>query len=203
LLLIPTLSMLIIHSITTVHKVSVEAGKSISIPCLYESQYINHVKYLCEGYYWTSCSDAVKTNKPDPSGKYLISDDKKQNIFTVTINELTDKDTDYWCVVEIDNGPDHGQYFQLLVISGKCLFSCTFQIVYYFLQKNKQHVGFSQRLNVLLFVIHSLDMKSELPMNFFIEQFLKSVHFFLLFYLKALPVSMSIIRGLQDILEKT
>uniref|UniRef100_A0A668RLE0 Immunoglobulin subtype domain-containing protein n=1 Tax=Oreochromis aureus TaxID=47969 RepID=A0A668RLE0_OREAU len=152
--------------------ISVKAGKSISIPCLYGSQYINHVKYLCEGYLWESCSDAVKTNKPDPSGKYLISDDKKQKIFTVTINELTVKNTDYWCAVEIDNGPDHGQYFQLLLISGKCLFSCTSQIVYYFLQKKiKQHVNFSQRLNVLLFVIHSLDMKSEIPMNFLLSTF--------------------------------
>ncbi|CAI5654319.1 unnamed protein product [Oreochromis niloticus] len=107
-----------VHSITTVSKVSVKAGKSISIPCLYESQYKNHVKYLCEGYYWTYCSDAVKTNKPDPSGKYLISDDKKQNIFTITINKLTVKNTYYWCAVEINNGPDHGQYFQLSVISG-------------------------------------------------------------------------------------
>uniref|UniRef100_A0A3P9DRD8 Immunoglobulin domain-containing protein n=1 Tax=Maylandia zebra TaxID=106582 RepID=A0A3P9DRD8_9CICH len=107
-----------IHSITTVSKVSVEAGKPISIPCLYESQYIDHVKYLCEGHTWRSCSYAVKTNTADPSGKYLISDDKIQKIFTVTINELTDKNTDYWCVVEIDNGKDYGQYFRLLVISG-------------------------------------------------------------------------------------
>uniref|UniRef100_A0A3B4FXY2 Immunoglobulin subtype domain-containing protein n=1 Tax=Pundamilia nyererei TaxID=303518 RepID=A0A3B4FXY2_9CICH len=117
-----------VHSITTVSKVSVEAGKPISIPCLYESQYIDHVKYLCKGHIWGSCRYAVKTNTPDPSGKYLISDDKIQKIFTVTINELTDKNTDYWCVVEIDNEKDYGQYFQLLVISGKCLFSCTFQI---------------------------------------------------------------------------
>ncbi|XP_042073982.1 uncharacterized protein LOC121814050, partial [Haplochromis burtoni] len=107
-----------VHSITTVSKVSVEAGKSISIPCLYESQYIDHVKYLCKGHTWGYCRYAVKTNKPDPSGKYLISDDKIQKIFTVTINELTDKNTKYWCVVEIDNGKDYGQYFQLLVISG-------------------------------------------------------------------------------------
>ncbi|XP_063347885.1 polymeric immunoglobulin receptor-like isoform X2 [Pelmatolapia mariae] len=107
-----------LHSITTVSKVSVEAGKSISIPCLYESQYINHVKYLCEGYYWSSCSYAVKTNKPDPSGKYLISDDKKIKIFTVTINQLTNENTDYWCVVEINDGQDYPQYFQLSVTRG-------------------------------------------------------------------------------------
>uniref|UniRef100_I3IUX3 Ig-like domain-containing protein n=1 Tax=Oreochromis niloticus TaxID=8128 RepID=I3IUX3_ORENI len=106
-----------VHSITTVSKVSVEAGKSISIPCLYGSKYQNHVKYLCEGQTWDSCRYAVKTNEADPSGKYLISDEKKQNIFTVTINELTDKNTDYWCVVEINNGPDYKKYFQLSVIS--------------------------------------------------------------------------------------
>ncbi|XP_063348272.1 uncharacterized protein LOC134640405 [Pelmatolapia mariae] len=107
-----------LHSITTVSKVSVEAGKSISIPCLYESQYINHVKYLCEGYYWSSCSYAVKTNKADPSGKYSISDDKKLKIFTVTINQLTNENTDYRCVVEINNGQDYRQYFQLSVTRG-------------------------------------------------------------------------------------
>ncbi|XP_025753364.1 polymeric immunoglobulin receptor-like isoform X2 [Oreochromis niloticus] len=107
-----------VHSITTVSKVSVKAGKSISIPCLYESQYKNHVKYLCEGYYWMSCSYAVKTNKPDPSGKYLISDNKKLKIFTVTINQLAHKNTDYWCAVEINGEVDDGQYFQLLVSSG-------------------------------------------------------------------------------------
>ncbi|XP_065327969.1 polymeric immunoglobulin receptor-like [Pelmatolapia mariae] len=107
-----------VHSITTVSKVSVEAGKSISIPCLYESKYIDHVKYLCEGHIWSSCSYAVKTNKPDPSGKYSISDDKKEQIFTVTIKNLTYQNTDYWCVVEINNGPDCGQYFQLSVTSG-------------------------------------------------------------------------------------
>ncbi|CAI5654321.1 unnamed protein product [Oreochromis niloticus] len=107
-----------VHSITTVSKVSVKAGKSISIPCLYESQYINNVKYLCEGYYWTYCRYAVKTNKADPSGKYSISDDKKFKIFTVTINQLTNENTDYWCVVEINKGEDYKQYFQLSVTRG-------------------------------------------------------------------------------------
>lgn len=107
-----------VHSITTVSKVSVTAGKSVSIPCLYDSRYMNHVKYLCKGYYWNSCSFAVKTNEPDRSGKYSISDDQKQQIFIVTINQLENKNTDYWCVVEIDRGPDHGESFQLSVTSG-------------------------------------------------------------------------------------
>uniref|UniRef100_A0A8C4NJ76 Immunoglobulin domain-containing protein n=1 Tax=Dicentrarchus labrax TaxID=13489 RepID=A0A8C4NJ76_DICLA len=112
-------------------EVSVKAGDSITIPCLYESKYINHVKFLCKGYYWTSCSYAVKTNKPS-SGKFLISDDKSQRIFTVTINDLTDQDTDYWCAVEIDGVPDVREYFHLSVTRGKRDLKaslCTFQIL--------------------------------------------------------------------------
>uniref|UniRef100_A0A3B4FFD7 Immunoglobulin domain-containing protein n=1 Tax=Pundamilia nyererei TaxID=303518 RepID=A0A3B4FFD7_9CICH len=96
-----------VHSITTVSKVSVKTGKSISIPCLYESQYKYHV------------NDVLKTNTADPSGKYSISDDKKQFFFTVTINNLTNENTDYWCMVEINNGPDYGEHFQLSVTSGE------------------------------------------------------------------------------------
>uniref|UniRef100_A0A3P8PX57 Immunoglobulin V-set domain-containing protein n=1 Tax=Astatotilapia calliptera TaxID=8154 RepID=A0A3P8PX57_ASTCA len=101
--------------------ISVKAGKSISIPCFYHYQYRDHVKYLCKGYFWRSCKYAVKTNEADPSGKYLISDDKKEQIFTVTINHLTNQNTDYWCGLK-NTALDNGVYFQLLVTNGKCLF---------------------------------------------------------------------------------
>ncbi|XP_078129833.1 polymeric immunoglobulin receptor-like isoform X2 [Sander vitreus] len=103
-----------IHSITTVSEVSVKAGSSISIPCLYGLQYINHVKYLCKGYYWHSCSYIVKTNQQN-SGKFSISDDNTRRIFTVTINDLADEDTHYWCAVEINGGADVKEYFHLSV----------------------------------------------------------------------------------------
>uniref|UniRef100_A0A3B4YSC7 Immunoglobulin domain-containing protein n=1 Tax=Seriola lalandi dorsalis TaxID=1841481 RepID=A0A3B4YSC7_SERLL len=104
-----------IHSVNTVSKVSVMAGDSITIPCLYGSQYMNNVKYLCKGYYWSSCSYAVKTNQPHSSGKFSISDDKNQRIFTVTIKDLMNTDTDYWCNVEINGRVDVGQYFHLSI----------------------------------------------------------------------------------------
>ncbi|KAG7512711.1 polymeric immunoglobulin receptor-like [Solea senegalensis] len=104
--------------IYSISKVSVKAGDSITIPCPYQSRYTNRVKYLCKGYFWESCSFAVKTNKPDRSGKFSISDDKNEGIFTVTIKSLTATDTDYWCNVEINHGADHGEYFQL-VVTGK------------------------------------------------------------------------------------
>ncbi|XP_071336538.1 CMRF35-like molecule 1 isoform X5 [Trachinotus anak] len=79
---------------------------------------MNNVKYLCKGYYCHSCSYAVKTNQRDSSGKFSISDDKNQRIFTVTIKDLTNKDTDYWCIVEINGGEDAGEYFHLSVTRG-------------------------------------------------------------------------------------
>uniref|UniRef100_A0A3Q2PMK7 Immunoglobulin domain-containing protein n=1 Tax=Fundulus heteroclitus TaxID=8078 RepID=A0A3Q2PMK7_FUNHE len=73
-----------------------KAGASVSIPCLYDSQYRNHVKYLCEGYYWDSCSKAINTSSQHGSGKYSIFDDKNQTIFSVTIKHLRVENTHYW-----------------------------------------------------------------------------------------------------------
>ncbi|XP_056292209.1 polymeric immunoglobulin receptor-like [Pseudoliparis swirei] len=107
-----------ILSITTVSKVSVKTGDSISIPCLYGSTNVNRVKYLCKGDYWSSCNYAVKTNQKN-SRKFSISDDKIQRIFTVTVKDLMDKDTGYyWCAVEINQGSDVKEYFHLSVTKG-------------------------------------------------------------------------------------
>nr|XP_046257420.1 uncharacterized protein LOC124065760 isoform X2 [Scatophagus argus]XP_046257422.1 uncharacterized protein LOC124065760 isoform X2 [Scatophagus argus]XP_046257423.1 uncharacterized protein LOC124065760 isoform X2 [Scatophagus argus] len=106
-----------IRSITTVSEVSVKAGYSVSIPCLYDSQYRDNVKYLCKGYYFNSCSYAIRTNQPN-SRKFSISDDKTQRIFTVTIKDLTYQDSDYWCAVEINDGKDVRKYFHLSVTRG-------------------------------------------------------------------------------------
>uniref|UniRef100_A0A3B4YUA4 Immunoglobulin domain-containing protein n=1 Tax=Seriola lalandi dorsalis TaxID=1841481 RepID=A0A3B4YUA4_SERLL len=109
------LSVGLAYKISSLVVLSVKAGDSITIPCLYGSKYMNNMKYLCKGYYWSSCSYAVKTNQPHSSGKFSISDDKNQRIFTVTIKDLTNTDTDYWCVVEINGGADYRQYFPLSV----------------------------------------------------------------------------------------
>ncbi|KAK9541475.1 hypothetical protein VZT92_001514 [Zoarces viviparus] len=107
-----------IHSITTVSRVSVKAGGSISIPCLYDSRYVNHVKYLCKGSTWRHCTFAVRTDQSN-SKKFSIADDKTQRTFTVTVNDLRDKDTDhYWCAVEIDSWGDVGEDFHLSVTRG-------------------------------------------------------------------------------------
>uniref|UniRef100_A0A3P8SRI2 Immunoglobulin domain-containing protein n=1 Tax=Amphiprion percula TaxID=161767 RepID=A0A3P8SRI2_AMPPE len=107
--------------VTTVSEVSVKTGDSVTIPCLYDREYINHVKGLCEGYYWNQCSFAVKTNQPDRSGRFSISDDKNQRIFTVTMKRPTNRNTDYWCAVE-KSGSDIRHYFHLSVTSTPSLY---------------------------------------------------------------------------------
>ncbi|XP_029690619.1 polymeric immunoglobulin receptor-like [Takifugu rubripes] len=103
-----------VYSVTTVTRVSVKAGDSVSIPCLYHPKYTSHVKYLCQGYSFISCSCAVKTNQQS-SGRFLISDDREKKVFTVTIKDVREGDTDFWCVVEINEGSDDGTYFQVSV----------------------------------------------------------------------------------------
>ncbi|XP_067375015.1 polymeric immunoglobulin receptor-like isoform X2 [Channa argus] len=108
-----------VHNVIVVSDVSVKAGGSITIPCLYPLQYRNHVKYLCEGKYFLPCKIVVKTNQEKSSSeKFSIYDDMDQSTFTVTIKDLTDKDTHYWCAVEIKNKLDVRQYFQLSVTTG-------------------------------------------------------------------------------------
>eukprot|EP00066_Takifugu_rubripes_P012306 XP_011601572.1 PREDICTED: polymeric immunoglobulin receptor-like [Takifugu rubripes] len=103
-----------VYSVTTVTKVSVKAGDSVSIPCLYHPKYTSHVKCLCQGYYYEFCSYAVKTNWQS-SGRFLISDDREKKVFTVTIKDVREGDTDFWCIVDINRGRDVGTYFQMSV----------------------------------------------------------------------------------------
>lgn len=53
------------------------------------------------------------------SGRFSISDDTNQGIFTVTINKLTDEDTQshYWCAVKIRRSLDVKKELQLSVTS--------------------------------------------------------------------------------------
>uniref|UniRef100_A0A3B4ZWF7 Immunoglobulin domain-containing protein n=1 Tax=Stegastes partitus TaxID=144197 RepID=A0A3B4ZWF7_9TELE len=103
--------------ITTVSDVPVKAGESVSIPCLYEAQYRDDVKYLCKGYRWAFCKTVIRTDQEPCSGRFCISDDKEQRIFTVTIKNITDEDSYFWCAVEI-SGPDVKKYFQLSLTTG-------------------------------------------------------------------------------------
>ncbi|XP_014887919.1 uncharacterized protein LOC106947441 isoform X1 [Poecilia latipinna] len=117
------------ESVKTINKVSVKAGASVSILCSYDRKYKNHVKYLCKGYVWSSCTYEIRTDSRREAGKYSISEDKSQRIFTVTIKQLTADDTYYWCAVENNNEADIGQRFLLSVTTGTPILSVADQNV--------------------------------------------------------------------------
>ncbi|KAJ3610023.1 hypothetical protein NHX12_022117 [Muraenolepis orangiensis] len=48
----------------------------------------------------------------------VVSDRGPPLLFTVTITSQQEGEQHYWCAVEINNGADQGQYFQLLVSKG-------------------------------------------------------------------------------------
>uniref|UniRef100_A0A674A276 Immunoglobulin domain-containing protein n=1 Tax=Salmo trutta TaxID=8032 RepID=A0A674A276_SALTR len=90
--------------VSTGRHVSVQTGGSITFPCSYDLNHINHVKYWCKGLRWDACSYVVRTDHPKSSGKTSISDDINKRIFTVTMTDLTSWDYGnyrytgwYWC----------------------------------------------------------------------------------------------------------
>ncbi|XP_045075433.1 CMRF35-like molecule 3 isoform X2 [Coregonus clupeaformis] len=108
---------LILYRVSAVRYVSVQTGGSITIPCSYDLNHINHVKYWCKGLLWHGCSYVVRTDHPKISGKASISDDINKRIFTMTMTNLKSRDSEnYRCVVEINGGPDiRIQWFYLSV----------------------------------------------------------------------------------------
>uniref|UniRef100_A0AAZ3REX8 Ig-like domain-containing protein n=1 Tax=Oncorhynchus tshawytscha TaxID=74940 RepID=A0AAZ3REX8_ONCTS len=109
-----------LHPCKYLRHVSVQTGGSITFPCHYDLNHINHVKYWCKGLGWEVCSYVVRTDHPKSSGKTSISDDINKRIFTVTMTDLTSWDYgNYRCVVEINGGTDIMiQWFYLSVTPG-------------------------------------------------------------------------------------
>ncbi|XP_029608128.1 CMRF35-like molecule 3 isoform X2 [Salmo trutta] len=112
-----SLLLLIFYRVSAGRHVSVQTGGSITFPCSYDLNHINHVKYWCKGLRWDACSYVVRTDHPKSSGKTSISDDINKRIFTVTMTDLTSWDYgNYRCVVEINGGTDiRIQWFYLSV----------------------------------------------------------------------------------------
>ncbi|XP_040910240.1 polymeric immunoglobulin receptor [Toxotes jaculatrix] len=113
-LFILTLSLLpwipaILCGVTTVEEFAVLEGRSLQIPCHYEPQYATYVKYWCQGRTREFCSSLARTDNPGPvnptEDKVIISDDRAQLVFTVTMNNLKEEDSGwYLCGVEIGTG---------------------------------------------------------------------------------------------------
>ncbi|XP_036373681.1 CMRF35-like molecule 3 [Megalops cyprinoides] len=103
----------------TVSRLSVQMGGSVTIPCLYDQEYIYHVKYWCSGGDWNICKTLVRTDSPRIAGDVLIIDSPAQKVFTVTMRNLQEGDSGYyWCGVDIRGGADYGAYLYLTITRG-------------------------------------------------------------------------------------
>ncbi|XP_023646336.2 polymeric immunoglobulin receptor-like [Paramormyrops kingsleyae] len=105
-------------SVSSVGRVSVQSGGSVTIPCSYDGRYKTHVKYWCRGSGWSSCTYIVRSDSPQKD-EVSISDDPDQSVFTVTMNNLTAGDSgSYLCGVEISRGSAVGTRIYLSVTEG-------------------------------------------------------------------------------------
>lgn len=112
-----------VYNMNEVGNISVKAGASVSVPCLYDSKYRQKYKYLCEGKSWSSCSSAKRRHTPENIQEYSASDTNSQTIFTVNITAQTGGNTHYWCAVKVDDTSDVGHLVLLSVTKGKCLYA--------------------------------------------------------------------------------
>ncbi|XP_063076258.1 polymeric immunoglobulin receptor [Engraulis encrasicolus] len=96
--------------VVTPGDLAVLEGRSVTIPCHYDPQYLNHNKYFCQGRMRDFCSTlarshdtaATESEGEGEASKVSIFDDPTQLVFTVTMTELTEKDSGYyWCGVEV------------------------------------------------------------------------------------------------------
>ncbi|XP_048866801.1 polymeric immunoglobulin receptor-like [Brienomyrus brachyistius] len=105
-------------SVYTLTKVSVQIGESVTIPCFYGDGYKTHLKSWCRGIAWSACTPIVYTDSPQEA-KVSVRDDPDQQVFTVTFNNLTAGDSDwYWCKAEISEGSVAGIQAYLSVTDG-------------------------------------------------------------------------------------
>uniref|UniRef100_A0A3B3RGH0 Ig-like domain-containing protein n=1 Tax=Paramormyrops kingsleyae TaxID=1676925 RepID=A0A3B3RGH0_9TELE len=106
--------------VSTLNTVSVQSGGSVTIPCFYDNIYEEHEKYWCRGSDWSSCTPIVHTDSTNITGEVSIRDYPDQQVFNVTMNNLTAGNSGYyWCGVEISRGSAVGTRVYLSVTEGK------------------------------------------------------------------------------------
>ncbi len=97
------------------------SGGGVIITCKHDEGYTAYIKYFCRGQ-WSGCTDQIKTeekNKWVDSGRFSLYDDTTAAVFTVTIRDLSERDSDtYWCGTE-RTGKDLYTEVNLKVLTGE------------------------------------------------------------------------------------
>ncbi|XP_072513366.1 polymeric immunoglobulin receptor-like isoform X4 [Salminus brasiliensis] len=87
-------------------------GGSVNISCKYPQSSSSKPKFLCRRVGSADCNykASVKENRRwIKEGKFSLYDDRAQQTFTVSIDNLTNEDSgEYWCGAESDRKSDHG-----------------------------------------------------------------------------------------------
>ncbi|XP_048054323.1 CMRF35-like molecule 5 [Megalobrama amblycephala] len=121
--IILTFTLLMIPGVVSSISVTGYSGGGVTITCKYDRGYTANKKYFCKGQ-WSDCKDQIKTDekyKWDPSGRFSLYDDKRSAVFTVTIRDLSEEDSDtYWCGTDIYAKIDSYTEVNLKVIRDDC-----------------------------------------------------------------------------------
>ncbi|RXN23322.1 polymeric immunoglobulin receptor-like protein [Labeo rohita] len=79
------------------------SGGGVNITCKYNKTFTATAKYFCRGQ-WSECTDQIRTEKKNKwvhSGRFSLYDDTRAAVFTVTIRDLSERDSGtYYCGVE-------------------------------------------------------------------------------------------------------
>ncbi|XP_056311161.1 polymeric immunoglobulin receptor-like isoform X1 [Danio aesculapii] len=116
-----TFSLLMIPGVLSSISVTGYSGGGAMITCKYDKGYETNAKYFCKGE-WSECTDKIKTGTKDTwfkSGRFSLYDDTTAAVFTVTIRDLTEQDSDiYYCGTDIYAKVDSATEVNLKVITG-------------------------------------------------------------------------------------
>uniref|UniRef100_A0A9J7WYA0 Immunoglobulin domain-containing protein n=1 Tax=Cyprinus carpio carpio TaxID=630221 RepID=A0A9J7WYA0_CYPCA len=117
-----TFTLLMIPGVLSSIRVTGYSGGGVSITCRYDRGYTDNKKYFCKGQ-WSECTDRIRTNtknKQVDSGRFSLYDDTRAAVFTVTIRDLREQDSDiYYCGTDIYAKVDSYTEVNLKVVTGQ------------------------------------------------------------------------------------
>ncbi|KAF3817295.1 hypothetical protein GH733_011695 [Mirounga leonina] len=93
-------------------------GGSVSVQCHYTAEWETYEKWWCRGADWLSCQILAQTNGSEQvmkTDRVSIRDNQSHCLFTVTMEDVRQDDTDtYWCGIS-KHGPDLGTSIKVTI----------------------------------------------------------------------------------------
>ncbi|CAM4450879.1 unnamed protein product [Leuciscus chuanchicus] len=117
-----TFTLLMIPGVVSSMSVTGYSGGGVTITCRYDKGYTENKKYFCKGQ-WSKCTDQIMTDIKDKwfdAGRFSLYDDTSSSVFTVTIRDLREEDSDtYYCGTDIYAKKDPYTEVNLKVLTGQ------------------------------------------------------------------------------------